>query len=82
MPNWCSVAMQIEGPRAGVAELVAAATGHVEISDQDGMPRGLLSVMAPISGEKTVTSQRDEWSTKWDVRTQRFSQKTISATIV
>jgi len=59
--------MQIEGPRERVNQLVQAATGHVEISDHDGMPRGLLSLMAPVSGEKTVTTQRDEWGTKWDV---------------
>jgi len=67
MPNWCSVAMQIEGPRAGVAKLVRAATEGVEISDHDGMPRGLLSVMAPVTGEKNVSSQSAEWGTKWDV---------------
>jgi len=67
MPNWCSVSMQIAGPREGVEELVRAATGHVEISDHDGMPRGLLSLMAPISGDKTVSSQSAEWGTKWDV---------------
>jgi len=66
MPNWCSVAMQIEGPREGVETLVRAATEGVG-EDSDGMPRGLLSLMAPVSGEKTVTSQRDEWGTKWDV---------------
>jgi len=58
--------MQIEGPSAGVQELVRAATDGVG-EDHDGMPKGLLSLMAPISGEKTVTSQRDEWGTKWDV---------------
>ena len=66
MPNWCSVAMQIEGPREGVETLVRAATGGVG-EDHDGMPLGLLSVMAPVSGEKTVSSQREEWGTKWDV---------------
>jgi len=58
--------MQIEGPREGVETLVRAATEGVG-EDSDGMPRGLLSLMAPVSGEKTVTSQRDEWGTKWDV---------------
>jgi len=66
MPNWCSVSMQIEGPREGVAELVRAATEGVG-EDHDGMPKGLLSVMAPVTGEKTASSQRDEWGTKWDV---------------
>jgi len=66
MPNWCSVSMQIEGPREGVEALVRAATEGAG-EDHDGMPKGLLSLMAPISGDKTVTSQRDEWGTKWDV---------------
>jgi len=66
MPNWCSVTMQIEGPREQVETLVRAATEGVG-EDHDGMPKGLLSLMAPVAGEKTVTSQRDEWGTKWDV---------------
>jgi len=66
MPNWCSVSMQIEGPREEVERLVEAATKGVG-EDHDGMPKGLLSVMAPVSGEKTVSSQRDEWGTKWDI---------------
>jgi len=66
MPNWCAVTMQIEGPKARVQELVRAATGGVG-EDHDGMPKGLLSLMAPITGEKTVTSQTEEWGTKWDV---------------
>lgn len=67
MPNWCSVDMQIEGPRERVVELVRAATSGVELSEHDGMPSGLLSVMVPIEGDKTVSSQRAEWGTKWDV---------------
>jgi len=66
MPNWCSVAMQIEGPKEGVEELVRAATEGVG-EDHDGMPKGLLSVMAPVAGEKTTSSQSAEWGTKWDV---------------
>jgi len=75
MPNWCAVTMQIEGPKARVEELVQAATGGVG-EDSDGMPKGLLSVMAPISGEKTVTSQRDEWGTKWDVTDAEVIEET------
>jgi hypothetical protein len=58
--------MQIEGPREGVEELVRAATGGVG-EDSDGMPKGLLSLMAPIDSEKTVISQREAWGTKWDI---------------
>jgi len=67
MPNWCSVAMQIEGPRAGVHALVLAATQGSECSQWDGMPHGLLTEMAPIPKNKTVAAQREEWGTKWDV---------------
>jgi len=66
MPNWCAVSMQIEGPKEGVEELVRAATEGVG-EDHDGMPKGLLSVMAPVAGEKTTSSQSAEWGTKWDV---------------
>jgi len=58
--------MQIEGPKEGVEELVRAATEGVG-EDHDGMPKGLLSVMAPVAGEKTTSSQSAEWGTKWDV---------------
>jgi hypothetical protein len=58
--------MQIAGPREGVEILVHAATEGLG-EDHDGMPRGLLSVMAPVSGKKTASSQSAEWGTKWDV---------------